>query len=516
MTEIELKFVLDEDSARRLKTRLKSLGLAAGTTQTRTLRSVYFDTPDYRLRQAGTALRLRRDGRRWLQTIKSNATLSGGLQRSDEVETPAPGGRIDLTRIPEPALRAEIEAAVNGCELLPVCETVMKRAASMLTLPGGARVELSIDIGEIIAGDQKRPFREAELELIEGEVDALYNLTGQLFPDGGLHLSTLSKSARGFMLAETGQVEADPLPRNARDVPLSPAMTSEIAARDVLRECFDQIATNVDLVCATDAPEGPHQLRIGLRRLRSAFWIFRPIIGHPELTRLNDEARHLGAEVGALRDLDVVITDLVDPAALEHPAEPGFAALRSAVETRREAVRDELRRALVAPRTQAFQIDLACFIETRRWLAPEDFNQTARLALPIRAHADAALAKCWKSVRKRAAGIDHLSIEQRHELRKELKKLRYTIEFLGPLYAPKAVDEFVRRLKKLQTVFGDLNDLAMAEAMLCKADSPGARNAAAQRAVGWLLGTRSAHAETAWCHARELWNGLATRKPFWN
>lgn len=515
MTEIELKFVLDEDGMRRLKTRLKALELNESTARTRTLRSIYYDTADHSLRKAGTALRLRRDGRRWVQTVKAGTTINGGLLRAQEVETPAPGGRLDLTKIPVLAVRAELEKAIAGAELTPVCETLMKRMTSELTLASGARVELALDTGEIIAGELKEPFREAELELKEGDVDSLYDLTQLMFPEGGLHLSTMSKSARGYMLAETGKVQTDHLPRNARPVPLSAGMTSEIAARDVLRECFEQISANVDVVLFTDAPEGPHQLRIGLRRLRAAFGMFKPVIGHPEMFRLNEEAKYIGARVGALRDLDVVITDIIDPEHEEHPHEHGFNALRSAIESRRETVRAELRDFLRSEQAQKFQIDLARFIETRRWLAPEDFEQTARLAQPIKDLSCKALNKRWKSCVKHARGIDHLTIDERHELRKELKKLRYTIEFLGPLYSTKKVTNFVRKMKKMQNIFGDLNDLAMAEELLCKTDSPGARNANAQRAVGWVLGARTASAEAAWADAKGLWHGVYNTGPFW-
>jgi inorganic triphosphatase YgiF len=515
MIEIELKFVLNEDAARDLKSRLKALNLSEAAPHTRNLRSIYYDTPDHRLRKSGTALRLRRDGRLWTQTVKAHGTINGGLMRAQEVNNPAPGGHLDIAKIPVPALRAEVEGAVNGTELVPVCETQMKRTASVLTLDSGARVELAIDCCEIIAGQRREPFREAELELLEGDLDSLYDLTGRLFPEGGLHLSTMSKSARGFMLAKTGRVQHEVQPRNARDVPLTRGMTSEIAARDILRECFEQISANVDVVLATEVPEGPHQLRIGLRRLRSAFGVFKPIIGHPEMQRLNDEAKVLGAHVGALRNLDVVITDIIDPSQQAHPAEPGFNALRSAIEARREGVRQDLRGFLKGERVQAFQIDLARFIETRRWLTPEDFDQTARLAMPIRDHSCTALDKRWRSACKHARGIDHLTIDERHELRKELKKLRYTIEFLGPLYSTRKVTRFVRKMKEMQNVFGDLNDLAMAEDLLCKPDSPGARNPAAQRAVGWLLGTRTAQSDAAWTHARDLWRKVTREGPFW-
>ena len=289
---------------KRLRSSLKQLQLAESGVHSRNLRSVYYDTEDHRLHEAGIALRMRRDGRLWIQTVKSDVTLNGGLMRTREVEQHAPGGRLDLSLIPDLALRLQIEETVGDGELAPVCETQMKRSASTLTMENGSKVELAIDTGEIVAGEVSAPFREAELELKEGDVDSLYDLTSRLFPEGGLHLSTLPKSARGYILAETGTIETEVAPRNAYGVPLTSEMTSEIAARDVLRECFEQISANVDVVLDTTVPEGPHQLRIGLRRLRSAFGIFRPIIGHPELQRLNEEAKFIGSEVGALRDLD--------------------------------------------------------------------------------------------------------------------------------------------------------------------------------------------------------------------
>ena len=64
-------------------------------------------------------------------------------------------------------------------------------------------------------------------------------------------------------------------PSNAQDVALDAAQTTEQAARDILRECFDQIATNVLVVRRLDDAEGPHLLRVGLRRLRRVFCLDR-------------------------------------------------------------------------------------------------------------------------------------------------------------------------------------------------------------------------------------------------
>lgn len=515
MSEIELKFLLDEAGTRKLKSRLKTLDIAQDTPRTRLLRTIYYDTPNLDLRQRGIALRLRRDGRRWLQTVKIKSSHHGGLAESMEHDSPAPGGQLHLEAIPDDNIRREIEALVGDNPLAPVCETAMRRSSSNLRLANGAEAELSIDSGEIKAGELSETFREAEIELISGSVSALFDLTQTLFPNGGLRFSTMSKAERGYLLAAEGRVDAPLAPRNAKSVTLLRAQSAETAARDVLRECFEQIAGNAAVVLASDDHEGPHQLRVGLRRLRSAFSVFKPVIGNIEMARLNDEARWLGQVVGHLRDLDVAIEDILDPAATERPDDPGLGLLRAAILDRGAETRAVVRETLEGERAQSFLIDLARFIETRGWLVAEDFSQTARLAATVPGLAVSALDKRWRSVRRHARDIDTLDIPARHELRKDLKKLRYAVEFVGPLWSDKKVRTFVKRLKAMQQVFGDLNDAAMIEGLLMAADAPAADDPIAQRSAGWLLGVRMTRAEADWHHARGLWHDLKDLGPFW-
>lgn len=515
MSEIELKFLLDEAGTRKLKTRLKSLGVSNGTPRTRLLRTIYYDTQGHDLRRNGIALRLRRDGRRWIQTVKIKARHNGGLAESAEYDSAAPGGQLHLSAIPDEAVRQKVIGLVGDRTLEAVCETAIRRSSSQLRLEDGGEAELAIDSGEIKAAELAEPFREAEIELVSGGVGTLFDLTQSLFPSGGLRFSMMSKAERGYLLAAEGRIDAPLAPRNAKSVALTRAQTAETAARDVLRECFEQIAANAEVVLASDDHEGPHQLRIGLRRLRSAFSVFKPLIGNKEMVRLNGEARWLGQVVGGLRDLDVAIEDILDPAHAERPDEPGFAILREAILARTGDTRTAVRETLMGERSQGFLIDLARFIETRGWLVAEDFSQTTKLAAPIPDLAVLALNKRWKSVRRHAKGIESLDIPARHELRKELKKMRYAVEFMGPLWSAKKVATFVKRLKALQQVFGDLNDAAMVETLLMAPDAPGAGDPAAARATGWLLGTRMTRAEADWQHAQGLWYDLRKLGPFW-
>lgn len=515
MREIELKFFIDEQTAQKLWQRVKSLGFAAGSPKTKTLTSIYLDTPEHTLKKAGITLRLRRDGRRWIQTVKTSRELHGGLSQVGEFENPAPRGHLNLEAIPDVGLRDEIIRTVNGSALQPVCETVIKRKSGELFLEDGTRAELAVDAGEVRAEGRSAMLYEAEIELREGAPAKLFDIARDLFPEGGLRFSRFSKAARGFMLAEQGQIEPPLAPRHAEAVALDPVGTTELAARDILRECLAQIALNMEAVRALDDPEGPHQLRIGLRRMRSAFSVLSSALESPEATRLGEEARWLGQEVGHVRDLDVLADDIVRSEAQAHADEPGLSVLADRLGKQAAELRGHLRKLLGEGRAQVFLIDLARFVETRGWLVPEDLSQTARLAASIDATAHDALNRCWKKARKRARDLENLTAEERHELRKQLKKVRYAVEFFAPLFSPKRVDPFLKRLKKLQTVFGDLNDAAMVRASLTGTEAPGNGDPQSERATGWVIGATQARAAFGWTGAKDLWRKLDKTRPFW-
>jgi CHAD domain-containing protein len=377
------------------------------------------------------------------------------------------------------------------------------------------RADLAIEVATIRSNGHSASLQEAAIELVEGSPAGLFDVAHALFPDGGLRFSRLSEAARGYRLAEAGDIEPPLAPRYACEVTLDPAQTVEQTARDLVRECFDQIAANILVVRQLDDPEGPHQLRVGLRRLRSAFSVFAPVLQSPELMRLNEEARWLSQELGRLRDLDVVANDLVRRESAAHPDEPGLPGLADALSREAAEVRDAVRKRLTEPQAQAFLIDLVRFVEMRGWFAPQDFGQTERLAAPAAQLAETALDRHWKKVRKRARGLEGLDAAHRHELRKQAKKLRYAVEFFSPLYPAKRVEPFVKRLKALQAIFGDLNDAATAKAMFTGTTLDSACAPSMQRAIGWVIGTSQLRAQNRWVDAKALWQDLHKTPPFW-
>jgi len=320
--------------------------------------------------------------------------------------------------------------------------------------------------------------------------------------------------SRRYMLQQD-QVDRSLRPRIAEKISLDPDQRSEQATHAILHECVEQIAANIMVVRSLADPEGPHQLRIGLRRLRSAFAALSSASRSPEMTRLGEEARWLGRQVGRLRDLDVVASEIVPREAKADPRQPGFPKLADSIRREVSKRREDLRTLLAGVRGQAFLDDLTQFVERPGWHGEKSFYHSRELAIPVSKLARKALTKSWDKARKRGRGIKSLGAEQRHELRKALKKLRYTVEFFSSLYRTKDVKRFSARLKKLQKLCGDVNDAAMVKAMLSDNGAFSDADPQRQRAMGWVIGANQVRAEFGWNGAKGQWRKLKKSQPFW-
>lgn len=515
MQEIELKILLDEAQARHLRTAPTLADLTLDGPRTQTLVSIYYDTSDFALRKAGIALRLRRKGRAWVQTVKKAlAPISGGLAQPLEDEIPVRGQNFALERIENDDLREEV-IGLTRAGIAPVAETRFSRTSRLIRTHGGAEIELAIDKGEVSAGGASAPFLEAEFELKDGHPGDLFEMAADVFTMGPVRYSNHSKSARAAMLARRGYA-IEPLVRQKSSPPtLSESMTAEQAARVVLGECLGQVLANIPVAVLTDDTSGPHQTRVGLRRLRSALNAFRPALGRAAMDPIAEQARMIAAQVGRIRDLDVLADDMVEPMARRHPEEKGFAALLKAIRDRQGPVREDVKTFLKSPDVTRFGFQTSGFLAGRGWLDPRDHDQTLRLARPVRKLARKQLDKRWNALSEYGNRIADLSIEQRHEMRKEIKKIRYVGEMFQSLFDVERVRTFRAGLRAMQDAFGALNDVAMAEVYLLSPDSPGADDPLAQRAAGRLLGAAQAESDLLWPKAISDWRALAKAGPFW-
>lgn len=528
--EIELKLELARPAMQRLRTEPAPEGFAVGRAATRTLRSIYFDNAERALRKAKWSLRVRKVGRAWIQTVKAGTGVKGGMSKPREEEAPVAGPAPDLTRIADPGLREGLWRLIAGLPLEPVFETVMKRTTRIFETADGSVIEMALDAGEIRAGERLAPLYEAELELKQGRPADLFRLAAALSGTATARFSTLTKAGRGYALA-AGETPR-PVPRTATDVDLDPATdTAETAFRAILVSCMDQIAANRDVVLDSDAPEGPHQLRVGLRRLRSALKVHHPLLDDDIRAGLDAAARDLANRVADLRDLDVLSEEIVAPAAGFAPESLAIDRLTALVLSGREKARIALRTALADPSVNALLFRIGALAEgDGRKVARQDAAEDAASGpasgpadagsagdRPLAEFAATALDKRWKVAARLAARIEELTLEERHDLRKELKKLRYTVEFFRPAFPARRVKPFLSRLKTLQDVFGYLNDVVMAGklAELASAGSGRKDPAATLLAAGFVMGWHEARAEHAWESARALWEETRRVRRFW-
>src|SRR5262245_54379300 len=159
--ELELKLELTPEELQRVGANPTLEDLTVGKPVTRTLRSIYFDTPDHRLRAQGISLRLRAIGDQWVQTIKGGMGVKNGVSNPEELETVVARPEPDLDAIEDDRMRRTIERATRRCALEPQFETIVTRTTHQLHSDKGD-LELALDEGVVRAGAVEDKLCEAE------------------------------------------------------------------------------------------------------------------------------------------------------------------------------------------------------------------------------------------------------------------------------------------------------------------------------------------------------------------
>jgi inorganic triphosphatase YgiF len=268
--EIELKFLIASDEVRRFQRHPLVKALTRQKLPPQRLLSIYYDTPDCALRERRIALRLRRVGRRWIQTVKTEGRVSAGLHERPEWECETAKDRFAFAAIPDPAVREFFADEQLRHALRPAFVTEFTRARRVLELAGGDVVECSLDRGEIRAGDDCLPICEVELELKSGEPVRLFELVLSLQETLPLKLENVSKAERGYRLV----TRTAPGPVKAKPAALDTSLSVTEAFVRIFQSCVAHLQANEEGVLREDDPEFIHQMRVALRRARSALRVF--------------------------------------------------------------------------------------------------------------------------------------------------------------------------------------------------------------------------------------------------
>jgi inorganic triphosphatase YgiF len=559
MSEQELKLHVPSASGTAIAQELRK----RGATRVR-LHALYFDTPERELARARVALRLRLEGRNWMQTLKMPG--ADAITRI-ELNHPRPGPVLDLSVYAGTELE-EVLSKIRGPLGLRY-ETDVQRLLCKVRSRQGT-VELAYDTGLLRAGSLELPISELEFELMSGKPAAIFTVSNGWQQRHGLILDPRSKSQRGDALATLAQqlpaAESDKArsklvagfwaPRGASGVTLNPEMDAPAAMAAIAAECVEQISRNAAALAEVDTlgiypagnSEHVHQLRVGMRRLRSAWRLFNGWIEPPPAALLDGMRAHFAA-FGANRDQDV-LEETVEPMLQKAgmpviPAQPrppeqadaySIAAGKAFQAWLVELLEWSLNvQAPVQPELPAMamiepEADAAAAPAEAASAAPADpvaapaaeeaaaptgpiepiiipLHQ-ARPPAPLPKRLANRLHRWHNKVAEQGLHFSALTLEDRHELRKRGKRLRYGLAFAESLLPAARLQVYRKQLSLVQDLLGEINDLAVARdyyRLQCETHPQ------AWFALGWI----EARLDSLVAQAQQAFNDLANTKPFW-
>jgi triphosphatase len=469
--DLELKLAVTPEQMRRLRHHPL---VASARASRRALASTYFDTPDLALYRRSLALRVGKEGRRYVQTLIGANGKASVPPTSSEWRSPVPHAAPDLSRLAPHGQLGDIDPS----RLQPVFVSRIRRSTRVIHPDDATTVEVSCDEGHIETPEGATlPVCELDLELKSGPPQALYELARALNEAAPLRIETRSKADRGYALL-SGDKDRDASGRGFGKVELTPELPAEEALSAILRHALWHMLAHDQAALGGDE-EGVHQMRVALRRLRATFSLFRPMIPEEQRLWATGEMKWIAAALGPARNWDVFAEHL-QPLERHFPEMPGIAELSSAAQARRRSAYGLVQQTITAPRYTDFVLRMLTWTETRGWRQQTVSESSVHLLAPLGNLAADLLERRHRKARRLAKQFDQLTRAQRHKLRIAVKKLRYAADSLQELYRAKSVKRYLRRIGALQDDLGIVNDIATMDGLLEELQE-GAGNGAAIR-----------------------------------
>lgn len=195
----------------------------------RELFNQYYDTPERDLSRAKVALRLRRDGDQFIQTLKSRGQSVAGLSERNEWDWYLTKAKLDPKKLGDDCWPASL-AELDKKTLAPIFTTDFVRERAEIAWGRGKAkvvVEAALDLGKVIAGKAEEEICELELELRQGGPEALLELARELAADLALMPCDISKAERGYRLFDANSYSvALPAPVLDAEMPLDDAIAA--------------------------------------------------------------------------------------------------------------------------------------------------------------------------------------------------------------------------------------------------------------------------------------------------
>ncbi|HEV7268847.1 MAG TPA: CHAD domain-containing protein [Falsiroseomonas sp.] len=488
-TRFTLEAALPPDAAEALFRTGPLAGLRAGRSRGTPFGVSWLDTADGALAAEGLALEQPRRGpRRLLRTLPVRSTIW------HPGAPPEPLGTLAAGEAPPEAGKSP---------LLPVAG--FAGTATRLALAGG--VEALLLKGRLRAVTDEAPVARLTLAgPAAGVLAAMHELAAELpaLPPR----AALAEEGRALARAEP------PRPRRLGPPALDPQHGVEDALVLALGHLTEVMLWHAPAARAGTTPEGVHQMRVAMRRMRSLLKVFRPACDGAALRGFDARLKGLAALLGPARDWDVWLGGLGTEISGALPEEPRIAALLRAARGQREAAYATLRPALDGPGLRAVAWAAVALAETRPWRDESEEAAAELRAGTLPDFAAGVLDKRWRRIAAAGTDIGALPDAEFHALRIEAKRMRYAGELFAPLWGRKRARRFLARLAEVQDAFGLANDAVVAHGLMMTLAGRGDGGLAWAGGVaeGWAL----ARARRARSKAKRAWEDLVAGGTYWN
>jgi triphosphatase len=362
-------------------------------------------------------------------------------------------------------------------------------------------IRLDLEKGQAKAGRSRAGSHRILLSLERGQVEDLARLVHRLAEIAPVQ-PDIFPAARWIDRAQ----KRKPSPRKSRPIPLVAEARVRHAVRLILLFCLDHFCVNLAVLGGNDPVEAVHQMRVALRRLRSAIGLFSRLFAETELKRLKPELKWLGGILGGVRDLDVFLSSIHAPVRKAFPRKKELAALQNSLSKVRNTRFKAMRAVLAGPRAARLLADVWALAEGLTLSSPN-----AQLDGLATAYAKALLGRRYAKMLKAGQGFEQLTPALRHRLRIQAKKLRYAIEFFLALFGAKHTKPYLVKLVRLLDALGHLNDLAVAHATLDAPPDGKDHAKASSHVLNWHVERK----EKLLAEAEEAWKSVVEARPFW-
>jgi triphosphatase len=445
-SETEIKFAVEKD---RKPTVIE--GIDEGARLPSTYETIYFDTDNLDLKRHLLELCVRNRDGRLIQKIKARAQSGNILAcQSHEIALSAVQPNLDHARA---LLPSNMRDVISQSALKPRFRTRFSRIshanASCLT-------RTSFDEGYIEATGRSELISEVEFKLKGGRLDSYTEECVSFLERVPAALLVESKAARGYRLA-SGE-----LPHAVRASHFAVRLNLPVpeAILRILRHSFQHFVDNHPAVTLSGSPESVHQMRVAMRRLRSAIRMFGPVLRLEGADGLLEGLRALFAKLGEVREADVFIGETLPSVTQAGLSERLESVLLREITAFRDRIYREVRGELMSPDVARLVVQLNDWIEGGNWLKAD---RPIDALLVERAAQDFALPRIsalYSKLLKQGARARHGTVDDWHRTRIAAKKLRYAGEPLfGALAAKIDTERLSKQLSRLQTSLGRLNDL---------------------------------------------------------